>query len=102
LLETHPEILSVITEVWNCMLHRSPPEYLVVAATPWMGVWLSLAMQPSKIPYDHNYLVEAKHPGRVNICFSKVIDKYVDILIINICLKSIFLNMAVYRLLLYI
>ncbi|XP_060582986.1 TATA-binding protein-associated factor 172-like [Ruditapes philippinarum] len=71
LLETHPEILSVITEVWNCMLHRSPPEYLVVAATPWMGVWLSLAMQPSKIPYDHNYLVEAKHPGRISFVMRK-------------------------------
>ena len=66
LLETQPEILSVVTEVWNFMLGRYAPEDQILAATPWMGVWLSLAMQPSKIPYDHNYLVEAKHPGRVN------------------------------------
>lgn len=66
LLETQADILLVVTDVWCSMLERSPPEFVVVAATPWMGVWLSLAMQPSKIPYDNNYLVQAKHPGRVS------------------------------------
>ena len=37
----------------------------MAAATQWLGVWLSLAMQPSKIPYDSTYMIEAKHRGRV-------------------------------------
>ncbi|XP_052814760.1 TATA-binding protein-associated factor 172-like isoform X2 [Mya arenaria] len=64
LLETSPEILRLIPSVWGHVLEKATPLSLVAVATPWMGVWLSLAMQPSKIPYDHSFLVEAKHPGR--------------------------------------
>ncbi|WAQ95248.1 BTAF1-like protein [Mya arenaria] len=64
LLETSPEILRLIPSVWGRVLEKATPLSLVAVATPWMGVWLSLAMQPSKIPYDHSFLVEAKHPGR--------------------------------------
>jgi len=66
LLETHPDIVQLIGDVWRCILGKSPVLTLILSAMPWMGVWLSLAMQPSKVPYDHSYLVEAKHPGRVS------------------------------------
>lgn len=58
--------MEQIAEVWACTLQKAHAGALVVMATPWMGVWLSLAMQPAKLPYDNNYLVEAKHPGRVS------------------------------------
>ena len=66
LLETEPDILSTVTRVWGRVLTQAPPLALVTAATPYMGVWLCLAMQPSKLPYDNSYIVEAKHPGRVS------------------------------------
>ncbi|KAL4240937.1 btaf1 RNA polymerase II [Mactra antiquata] len=64
LLEVNTDVLTVVTQVWSSLLNKSTTDNLVMAATPWMGVWLSLAMQPSKIPYDRSFLVEAKHPGR--------------------------------------
>ncbi|XP_052235352.1 TATA-binding protein-associated factor 172-like isoform X2 [Dreissena polymorpha] len=66
LFETVPEILSLLARVWSRTLARAPLLYLITGATPWMGVWLSLAMQPSKVPYEQSYLVEAKHHGRAS------------------------------------
>lgn len=68
LFEVSPEILSLLGQVWSSTIARAPLLYLITGATPWMGVWLSLAMQPSKVPYDQSYLVEAKHHGRVCTC----------------------------------
>ena len=66
LLESQPDILNILSMLWSKLLEKSPLDVLVGAATPWLGVWLSLSMQPSKIPYDSTYMIEAKHRGRVS------------------------------------
>ena len=35
-------------------------------------------MQPSKVPFDSTYLIEAKHRGRVRLSFCLVLNKWVD------------------------
>lgn len=52
-------------EVWGALMQAVLPAYLVAAATPWLGVWLCLLMQPAKMPYDAAYLIEAKHRVKV-------------------------------------
>ncbi|KAL3875984.1 hypothetical protein ACJMK2_033877, partial [Sinanodonta woodiana] len=64
LLEPEPQILDLVEKVWTQMMIKVPLDFIVAASIPWMGVWLSLAMQPSKIPYDQTYLIEARHRGR--------------------------------------
>ncbi|KAK7502412.1 hypothetical protein BaRGS_00006365 [Batillaria attramentaria] len=61
LLEPRLELLGLVEQVWGAVLQAVAPEYLVAAATPWLGVWLCLLMQPAKMAYDPTYLIEAKH-----------------------------------------
>ncbi|XP_025098082.1 TATA-binding protein-associated factor 172-like isoform X2 [Pomacea canaliculata] len=61
LLEPQPELLQLVEQVWDALLQAVIPEYLVATATPWLGVWLCLLMQPAKMPYEPTYLLEAKH-----------------------------------------
>ncbi|KAK7113585.1 hypothetical protein V1264_012846 [Littorina saxatilis] len=61
LLESSQELLALVERVWGALMQAVHPSYLVAAATPWLGVWLCLLMQPAKIPYDAAYLIEAKH-----------------------------------------
>lgn len=65
LLEPRLELLGVVEGVWGAVLQAVPAEYLVAAATPWLGVWLCLLMQPAKMAYDPAYLIEAKHRVKV-------------------------------------
>lgn len=66
LLEEKPNITKILEKVWNLLLLKAPLEYLVGNSLPWLGVWLCLCMQPSKLPFDSSYLIEAKHRGRVH------------------------------------
>ena len=66
LLESKADILEILVKLWCKLLEKSPLDLLVGAATPWLGVWFSLAMQPSKVPFDGAYFIEAKHRGRVS------------------------------------
>ena len=66
LLEAHGELLQLVEQVWGALMQAVPPVYLVAAATPWLGVWLCLLMQPAKMPYDAAYLIEAKHRVKVS------------------------------------
>ncbi|XP_074648298.1 TATA-binding protein-associated factor 172-like [Tubulanus polymorphus] len=61
LLENQDEVLAIIPKVWSAILLRAPIEYLVAATSPWVGAWLCLVMQPSKVPFDQNLLIQAKH-----------------------------------------
>ena len=65
LLEPKADILEILVKLWCKLLEKSPLDLLVGAATPWLGVWFSLSMQPSKVPFDGAYFIEAKHRGRV-------------------------------------
>lgn len=67
LLEPQPELLQLVEQVWDALLQAVIPEYLVATATPWLGVWLCLLMQPAKMPYEPTYLLEAKHRVKVSI-----------------------------------
>ncbi|XP_056018084.1 TATA-binding protein-associated factor 172-like [Ostrea edulis] len=65
LLEEKERITLILDRVWKQLLSRAPLEYLVGNSLPWLGIWLCLCMQPSKLPFDSSYLIEAKHRGRV-------------------------------------
>lgn len=67
LLEHDTDIKVAIWKVWTKLLEKAPLDHLVVMATPWLGVWLSLCMQPAKLPFEAAYLIEAKHRGRVSL-----------------------------------
>ena len=75
LLETQPEVLDLIERVWSALLQSVPAAYLVGTATPWLGVWLCLLMQPATISYDSGYLIEARHrvKVRLGLLFSHVL-----------------------------
>lgn len=74
LLEEKPNITKILEKVWNLLLLKAPLEYLVGNSLPWLGVWLCLCMQPSKLPFDSSYLIEAKHRGRVHVskCYFEI------------------------------
>ncbi|XP_036356640.1 TATA-binding protein-associated factor 172 [Octopus sinensis] len=64
LLESNPEILTLVEKVWGQILLQVPLENLTEASVAWLGVWFCLLMQPAKIPFDPSYILEAKHRGR--------------------------------------
>ncbi|XP_046551692.1 LOW QUALITY PROTEIN: TATA-binding protein-associated factor 172-like [Haliotis rubra] len=64
LLEERQELLDLVQKVWSQLLRCAPLDYLVAAVMPWLGVWLCLLMQPASIPFDPQYLIEAKHRVR--------------------------------------
>ncbi|XP_061168195.1 TATA-binding protein-associated factor 172-like [Saccostrea echinata] len=66
LLEEKENIIQILERVWTQLLFKAPLEYLVGNSLPWLGVWLCLCMQPSKLPFDSSYLIEAKHRGRLH------------------------------------
>ncbi|XP_069123766.1 TATA-binding protein-associated factor 172-like [Argopecten irradians] len=67
LLEERQDVLVMVGQVWSKLLSKSPIDHLIAMATPWLGVWLSLCMQPSKVPFEPAYLIQAKHRGRVEV-----------------------------------
>ncbi|XP_029963411.1 TATA-binding protein-associated factor 172-like isoform X1 [Salarias fasciatus] len=60
ILESSEEILELIQKVWMALLSQAPQQYVVAASCPWMGAWLCLMMQASRIPIDPNMLLEVK------------------------------------------
>ncbi|GAB1607432.1 TATA-binding protein-associated factor 172-like [Argonauta hians] len=64
LLESNPDILTLVEKVWSQLLSQAPLENLTEASVAWLGVWFCLLMQPAKIPFDPAYILEAKHRGR--------------------------------------
>lgn len=58
--------LHIYSQVWDALLAKSPLDYLVAASTPFLGIWVYLIMQPTRLPYDPNVLIEAKHRARVS------------------------------------
>lgn len=61
ILETNKDILELVKKVWDAVLQRTPYEFVVQAAFPWVSAWLCLAMQPARVPIDPQMLIEAKH-----------------------------------------
>ncbi|KAK3090954.1 hypothetical protein FSP39_016028 [Pinctada imbricata] len=64
LLEEKDGLLRIVEKVWIQLLAKTPPDHLISASVPWLGVWFCLCMQPTKIPFDPTYMIEAKHRGR--------------------------------------
>uniref|UniRef100_A0A8C6ULC0 BTAF1 RNA polymerase II, B-TFIID transcription factor-associated n=1 Tax=Neogobius melanostomus TaxID=47308 RepID=A0A8C6ULC0_9GOBI len=60
ILESNEEILELVQKVWMELLAQAPQQYVVAASCPWMGAWLCLMMQASRIPIDLNMLLEVK------------------------------------------
>ncbi|MGH0155648.1 UNVERIFIED_CONTAM: hypothetical protein FKN15_033634 [Acipenser sinensis] len=55
-------------KVWTELIRQAPLQYVVAAACPWMGAWLCLMMQPSRMPIDLNMLLEVKAKSKEKTC----------------------------------
>ncbi|XP_013387250.1 TATA-binding protein-associated factor 172-like [Lingula anatina] len=64
LLEEKAELLDLIQQVWCSVLEKSPLDYLIAATSPFLGTWLCMMMQPSRLPFDQNFLIDAKHKDK--------------------------------------
>uniref|UniRef100_T1IQ59 Mot1 central domain-containing protein n=1 Tax=Strigamia maritima TaxID=126957 RepID=T1IQ59_STRMM len=61
ILEHVPEILDLITEVWEQLIRIVSVDNLLMATCPHLSRWFCLLMQPSHIPFSSDVLIEAKH-----------------------------------------
>ncbi|MGH0158730.1 UNVERIFIED_CONTAM: hypothetical protein FKN15_052346 [Acipenser sinensis] len=57
-----------VRQVWTELIRQAPLQYVVAAACPWMGAWLCLMMQPSRMPIDLNMLLEVKAKSKEKTC----------------------------------
>ncbi|CAL1527403.1 unnamed protein product, partial [Lymnaea stagnalis] len=64
ILEEKADVLPLIVKVWTSLLQCANMEHLYVLTVPWLGVWLAFLMQPPRMSYDPNLLIEAKHKPR--------------------------------------
>ena len=56
------------------------------AASPWVGVWMSLMMQPMSIPFDSTLLIEPQCTPKVGYFNISLICKYIlglDVVSVN-------------------
>ncbi|XP_057659908.1 TATA-binding protein-associated factor 172 isoform X3 [Diorhabda carinulata] len=66
LIEPIPEVRQVAEKVWYNLVGNSGLVELLHAACPFITVWLYLCMQPIRIPFDVNYLIQAKSHRKKN------------------------------------
>jgi hypothetical protein len=57
LTEHNTEVLVLIPDVWSDLLKSSTLNTLLLAACPYIGIWLFLAMQHPRLGIDPQYLV---------------------------------------------
>jgi hypothetical protein len=43
------------------MVDGAPLHLLLAAAMPYVGLWLSLAMQPARVPFDPSVMMHSRH-----------------------------------------
>lgn len=68
LVEPNSDVRQVAEKVWNNLVQNSGLVELLHAACPFITVWLYLAMQPARIPFDGNFLIQAKsHKKKTNV-----------------------------------
>ena len=60
LVEHVEDIQCVVEEVWHNLVTKSDLATLLHAACPFVSAWMCLAMQPSRLAFDPNLLVEGK------------------------------------------
>ncbi|KAG5883002.1 hypothetical protein JTB14_033457 [Gonioctena quinquepunctata] len=60
LVEPNCEVREVAENVWKNLVHNSRLVELLHAACPFITVWLYLSMQPMRVPFDSNLLIQAK------------------------------------------
>jgi TATA-binding protein-associated factor len=60
LVEPQTDVRGVAEKVWGQLVENSGLVELLHAACPFITVWLFLSMQPTRVPFDPNYLIYAK------------------------------------------
>jgi TATA-binding protein-associated factor len=60
LVEHVEDIQSLVEAVWRNIVEKSDLATLLHAACPFVSCWMCLAMQPSRLAFDHNLLLYAK------------------------------------------
>lgn len=57
LVEPNQEIQELASQVWKNLVENSQLGQLLLAACPYFGTWLCLAMQNAKSSFDPNLLI---------------------------------------------
>lgn len=60
LVEHVEDIQSLVETVWQNVVEKSDLATLLHAACPFVSCWMCLAMQPSRLAFDHNLMLSAK------------------------------------------
>ncbi|CAG9763742.1 unnamed protein product [Ceutorhynchus assimilis] len=60
LVEPLAEVREVAEQVWQNLIKNSGLVELLHAACPFITIWIFLAMQPAKQPFDANFFIQAK------------------------------------------
>ncbi|XP_014240698.1 TATA-binding protein-associated factor 172 [Cimex lectularius] len=60
LIEHQTNVHNTVESVWSVILEKSQLSDILIAACPFISIWLCLAMQSTKIPFDQNLLIQAK------------------------------------------
>lgn len=68
LVEHVEDIQSLVEDVWKNIVQKSDLATLLHAACPFVSCWMCLAMQPSRLAFDHNLLLHSKpRSGKASI-----------------------------------
>lgn len=67
LVEHVEDIQSLVEDVWGNIVTKSDLATLLHAACPYVSCWMCLAMQPSRLAFDPNLIINVKtRPGRLD------------------------------------
>lgn len=61
LLESEIDILELVEKIWGIILEIVPAYQIFCCTSQYLGVWLSLGMQPAYIPFSLENLLLPKH-----------------------------------------
>lgn len=66
LVEPQCDVRDVAEKVWEQLVQNSGLVELLHAACPFITVWLFLSMQPTRVPFDSNFLIHARSQRKKN------------------------------------
>lgn len=72
LCEPKQEIQQLAQDVWENLVIHADLCSLLHAACPYMSGWMCLAMQPTRLPFESNVLIQIANNGSVQVSISYV------------------------------
>lgn len=64
LIEPQAEVRALTEKVWQQLVTNSGLVELLHASCPFIAIWLYMIMQPTRLPFDPNYLIHARTQSR--------------------------------------